>query len=137
MLRHRLAVFAMVVLATAMPARAQVQTPASVDYDSFMQQDLQGRLRTFNQVTAENRAELVQTQIKRWVEQNRTRLTSEQLKVMDENLAYVTADRYRQPMTQEERAKAKEVEARTAAVFTREDMVQALTINATYIPKKN
>lgn len=56
---------------------------------------------------------------------------------MDENLAYVTADRYRQPMNQEQMAKAKEVEARTAAVFPHEDMVQALTIRATYIPKKN
>jgi hypothetical protein len=91
MLGQKFAALAVAVLATAMPARAQVQTPASVDYDSFMQQDLQGRIRTFNQVTPENRAELVQTQIKRWVEQNRTRLTPEQLKVMDENLAYVTA----------------------------------------------
>jgi succinate dehydrogenase hydrophobic anchor subunit len=29
------------------------------------------------------------------------------------------------------------VEARTAAVFPHEDMVQALTIRAAYIPKKN
>lgn len=133
----KFAALVVVMLAIAMPAPAQVQTPASVDYDSFMQQDVQGRIRTFNQLTPENRAELVQTQIKRWIEQNRTRLTPEQLTVMDENLAYVTADRYRQPMDREQLAKAKEVEARTAAVFTREDMVQALTIRATYIPKEN
>jgi hypothetical protein len=31
----------------------------------------------------------------------------------------------------------KELEARTAAVFSREDMMEALTIHATYIPKKD
>ena len=57
--------------------------------------------------------------------------------MMDENLAYVTPDRYRQQMNQEQKAQAKEMEARTAAVFSREEMMQALTIYATPIPKKN
>ena len=132
-----LVAIAITVLVVATPARAQVATaPGAVDYDTFMQQDVQGRLRVFNQVTPENRADLVQTQIKRWVEKNRARLTSEQLKVMDDNLAFVTADRYRQPMTEEQRAKAKELEARTATLFSQEDMMQALTIHGTYIPKK-
>jgi hypothetical protein len=43
------------------------------------------------------------------------------------NLAFVTADRYRWPMTPR-RWQAKDLESRTAAVFSREDMVQALTI---------
>ena len=136
---NKISLVAMVlVLLTGLPARAQdVNTPAKVDYDTFMQQDVQGRIRTFNQVTPENRAELVQTQITRWVEKNKARLTPEQLKVMDENLAYVTADRYRKPMTAEEMAQAKDIEARTAAVFSREDMMQALTIQGDYIPKKS
>jgi len=123
-------------------AVALAQTPPSpttgvVDYDTFMQRDTQGRLRTFNQVTPENRAELVRTQIQRWVEKNRSRLTPEQLKVMDENLAFVTADRYRQPMGPEDMARAKDLETRTAAVLSRDDMMQALTIHADYIPKKH
>ena len=132
-----LVALAVVALAVATPTWAQVApAPGVVDYDTFMQQDTQGRIRLFNQVTPENRAELVQTQIKRWVEQNRARLTPEQLKVMDDNLAFAIADHYRQPMNEELRAKAKELESRTAALFSREDMVQALTIRGTYIPKK-
>jgi MinD-like ATPase involved in chromosome partitioning or flagellar assembly len=131
-----LAAMAISVLVTT-PTQAQVAPTSSVvDYDTFMQQDVQSRIRVFNQVSPENRAELVQTQIKRWVEKNRTRLTPEQLKVMDENLAFVVADRYRQAMNEEQRAKAKELEARTAALFSPEDMREALTINGTYIPKK-
>ena len=128
-------VIAVIVVAT--PAWAQV-APASavVDYDTFMKQDVQDRIRAFNQVTPENRAELVQTQIKRWVEKNRARLTPEQLKVMDENLAFAVADRYRQPMNEEQRARAKELESRNAALFSREDLREALTIHGTYIPKK-
>ena len=133
----RLMATAILTLAVATPAWAQVApAPVVVDYDSFMQQDVQGRLRVFNQVTPENRAELVQTQIKRWVEKNRARLTPEQLKAMDENLAFAVADRYRQPMNEEQRAKAKELESRTAALFSREDLREALTIHGTYIPKK-
>lgn len=133
----RFVAMALVALAVATPTWAQV-APAQgvVDYDTFMQQDTQGRIRIFNQITPENRAELVQTQIKRWVEQNRARLTPEQLKVMEENLAFVVADNYRQPMNDELRAKANEVQSRTAALFSREDMMQALTIQGPYIPKK-
>jgi hypothetical protein len=133
----RLVAMAIAGIVIATPAWAQgAPAPAVVDYDTFMQQDVQGRLRVFNQLTPENRAELVQTQLKRWVEKNRARLTPEQLKVMDENLAFVVPDLYRQPMNEEQRAKARDLEARTAALFSREDMMQALTINGTYIPKK-
>lgn len=132
----RLVAMAMVALGIVTPAWAQVASaPAVVDYDTFMQQDVQGRIRVFNQVTPENRAELVQTQIKRWLEKNRARLTPEQLKVMDENLAFVTADRYREPMNDERRAAAQQLERRNSAVFTRDDIAQAITIYATYIPK--
>jgi len=138
MSKTSLVVTIMAVVAVANPAHAQVApASAAVDYDTFMRQDVQGRIGVFNQVTPENRAELVRTQIIRWVEGNRARLTPEQLKVTDENLAFVTPDRYQQQMNQEQRAQAKEMEVRTAAVFSREEMMQALTIYATYIPKKN
>lgn len=128
---------AIVALAVATPTWAQVApAPRTVDYDTFMQQDTEGRIRVFNQVTPENRAELVQTQIKRWIEINRARLTPEQLKAMEDNLAFAIADNYRQPMNEDLRARMKQLESRTAALFSREDMRQALTIHGTYIPKK-
>jgi hypothetical protein len=135
MRRMRLIVTVIAVLAATISPRAQIAPAGIVDYDTFMKQDVDGRLRIFNEVTPENRAELVQTQIKRWVEPNRARLTPEQLKVMDENLAFVTADRYRQPMNEQQEAQAMELQTRTAALFTREEMAQSLTIRARYIPK--
>jgi len=112
------------------------QAQAAVDFDTFMKQDIQGRLRTFNRVSAETRADLVQTLIKRWIERNKARLTPEQLEVMDDNLAFVTADRYRQPMNDQTKAQAQALSARTAALFSQEDTMQALTVYATYIPPK-
>jgi hypothetical protein len=65
------------------------------------------------------------------------RLTREQIAIMEENLAFLTADLYRQQPSPELMAKVKALETRTAALFSREDMAQALTINGAYIPKKN
>jgi hypothetical protein len=132
----RLLVFAVAVI-VATPTLAQVSIPARVvDYDSFMQQDVQSRIRVFNQITPENRAELVRTQLKRWVEKNRSRLTVEQLTVLDEFLAFAVADHYRQPAKEEDRAKAKALETRAAGLMSPADMGEALTIRGTYIPQQ-
>ena len=139
MVKMRTAILALVLGTFAACARTAplAKAPSAVGYDAFMQRDLDGRIRTFNQITPENRAELVKTQITRWVAKNRLRLTPEQLKVMDENLAFVTPDLYRQPKKPADVAQAIDLETRTAAVFSREEMMQALTINAAYISTTN
>ena len=113
------------------------KAPQPLSYDAFMQLDLDGRIRTFNEINAENRAQLVQTQIRRWVVKNRHRLTPEQLKLIDENLVIVTPDRYRLPRNTDDVAQAKELADRTSKVFSRDDVMQAFTIYALYIPKPN
>jgi hypothetical protein len=99
-----------------------------------MRLDAQERDRTFKQVTPETRAELVQTHIKRWLDQNRTRLTPEQLLVMLENLGFVTPDHYRQKASADDLARAKDLAVSTMAVFSPKDLVQALTFNGPPIP---
>jgi hypothetical protein len=111
---------------------SQVSVPGT--YDVFMRLDLQGRTRAFNQATPETRAELVQTHIKRWIDKNRTRLNPEQLLVMLENLGFVTPDHYRRKASVDDLARAKDLAARTMAVFSPEDLVQALTFNGPPIP---
>lgn len=85
-----IALLAVVVVAAA-------QEPVRVDYDTFMQGDFQSRIRVFNMVSPENRAELVRVQIERWLAKHRARLTTEQVAVMEENLAFVTPAIYQQP----------------------------------------
>jgi len=135
---HRKGTIAALILLGLLTAAADLaaQVSASVDYDTFMKQDVQGRIRTFNQISAENRAELVRTQIQRWKDANRARLTPGQLNLIEEWLALATAFNYRTPITEEQKARVKDLEVRSAAVFSREDMTQALTIQGTYIPKQ-
>src|SRR5262245_17173822 len=103
--------------------------PVSIDYDTFCAQSEQERIRTFNIVTPEIRAELVRTRIVRWLDANSARLSTEQVAMMRENVAFVTADAYRKETRSAFQERAKELEQRTAALFTREEMRQALTIH--------
>ena len=104
-----------------------------IDYDTFMAGDLQARIRTFNELTAENRAYLVSTHIRRWVHVNKHRLSGEQLSLTDEWLRFVTPDAYRVASREEKLQYAKDLEARTAALFSRDDMARALTIHGPHI----
>ena len=134
---HRVVATAIVILGALTALAAQETSKAqTIDYDTFMQMDVQGRIRTFNQITPENRAELVRTQIERWLERNRPRLNAEQIKVMEENIAFVAADVYRLPRDPQKMEQAKALEAKTAALFSGSDMKEAITIYGAYIPKK-
>ena len=114
-----------------------LQTPATVDYDTFWKHDLQGRLRTFQQISPENRAALVREHIERWLEANKARLTPQQIEVMKSNAAFATPDKYGSPMTEERRKELAAMEARTLAVFSKEEVMQAMTIYGQHIPKKS
>ena len=136
MIRRVVAMAVLVLAAVTASAGQETSTAPTIDYDTFMQMDAQGRIRTFNQITPENRAEVVRTHIERWLEKNRSRLNAEQIKVMEENIAFVTADVYRRPREPQKMEQAKALEAKTAALFSRSDMSEALTIHGAHIPKK-
>jgi hypothetical protein len=95
----------------------------------------QSKIRTFNEISPENRAELVRTQVERWLKQNRSRLTPEQIKVVEDSLAVITPDLYRTPKREEDMAKIRELEARVRELFSREDAAQAFSNQGTCIEK--
>jgi hypothetical protein len=59
------------------------------------------------------------------------------LEVMKANADFARADNYRGPMTEERRKAVGDLEARTLAVFSRAEVMQAMTIHGDYIPKKS
>ena len=142
LLNARAASIAMVILTGFLSVISilNAQGPAPVDYDTFMKQDVQSRLAMFNRITPENRADLVRTQIQRWVEANSERLTPEQLGLTQEWLDFVKADNYRESVAGDQKdelmVRLKDLESRAAKVFSTEDMRQALTIHGSHIPKK-
>ena len=125
-----IAVAAVCLLDRNMPAQA-----SRIEYDVFCTMDVKNKQKVFGEISPENRAELVRTQIRRWLDKNRSRLSAEQIKIMEENIAIVKADLYKLPRNEVELAKAKSLEQRTLAVMTREDMAEALTIFGSYMAK--
>ena len=111
------------------------QTTPKIDYDSYCTLDLKSKQKVFGEIKPENRADLVRTQAQRWLEKNRARLTPEQVKVMEENIAFVKPDLYKFPRNEVDLALAKNLEQRTLKVMTREDMTEALTVFGSCIAK--
>ncbi|HEX7780444.1 MAG TPA: hypothetical protein VF424_14450 [Vicinamibacterales bacterium] len=129
------ALIAIAVAAAGVLARNTAAQASRIEYDVFCTMDVKTKQKVFGEISPENRADLVRTQIQRWLDKNRSRLTAEQIKIMEENIAIVKADLYKFPRNEVELAKAKSLEQRTLAVMTREDMAEALTIFGSCIAK--
>ena len=129
------ALIAIAVAAVGLLGRNSAAQASRIEYDVFCTMDVKNKQKVFGEISPENRAELVRTQIRRWLDKNRSRLSAEQIKIMEENIAIVKADLYKFPRNEVELAKAKSLEQRTLAVMTREDMAEALTIFGSCIAK--
>ena len=129
------ALIAIAVAAICLLARTTAAQASRIEYDVFCTMDLKNKEKVFGEISPENRAALVRTQIQRWLDKNRSRLTAEQIKIMEENIAIVKADLYKFPRNEVELAKARSLEQRTLAVMSREDMTEALTIFGSCIAK--
>ena len=120
---------AMVVLALVTP----VQT--DIDYDTFFQQDAHVRLKAFNAISPENRAELVRTHLRRWLAANQERLTPDQLAFMEDSLALIQPDAYRVTTRDAYLPRLKELEERGMRLLGYQGMF-ALSLFGDYIPRK-
>lgn len=69
-------------------ARLQAVAPG-IGYDEFMRLSPDQRRARFDVIGAENRAIIVQTHARRWLHDNRGRLTAEEVTVFEEIIAYL------------------------------------------------
>lgn len=129
-----LAVIGVAALAFSSSVSAQAPT---VDYDTLMQQqDKVAIRRQFAQLSLENKALIVRTQIERWITANRARLLPAQLQVMQEMAAVVSSDLYSPDRTEATLARVQELEKRAISLLGKEDVGRAATLEmAVYIPK--
>lgn len=128
-----LAVIGVAALAFSSSVSAQAST---VDYDTLMQQDKAAIRRQFAQLSPENKAVIVRTQIERWIAANRARLSPAQLQVMQEMAAAVSPDLYSPNRPEGTLARVQELEKRAISLLGREDVGRAATLEmAVYIPK--
>ena len=129
-----LAVIGVAALAFSSSVSAQAPT---VDYDTLMQQQDKAAIRRqFAQLSPENKALIVRTQIERWISANRARFSPAQLQVMQEMAAVVSPDLYSPNRTEATLARVQELEKRAIALLSKEDVGRAATLEmAVYIPK--
>jgi hypothetical protein len=135
--KARFAITIVLALVSSLSAHAQgTQAPplARVDYATFMQQDNEERLRTFNRITPENRADLLVSQVGRWMEVNRSWLTPEQLRVLRDFISVVAPALFRLPGYKDTLAWRNQLAARAEKLFSPAQIRQAFTIYADYIP---
>jgi hypothetical protein len=126
---------AIVAASVCLPAGDIAAQASKIEYDAFCTLDLKSKQKVFGEIKPENRANLVRTQAQRWLDKNRARLTPEQVKVMEENIAFVKADLYKFPRDEVDLALAKNLEQRTLKLMTREDITEALTVFGSCIAK--
>ena len=101
----------------------------SVDYETFRAMEWGDRVTTFNAISPQERAALVQTHITRWLDANREELSGAQIEILEENIAFIRAELYEQSRPTELLRAAQELETRTATLLSREQMRQALTMH--------
>ena len=124
------------VAALAFSSSVSAQVP-TVDYDTLMQQQDKAAIRRqFAQLSPENKALIVRTQIERWITANRARLSPAQLQVMQEMAAVVSPGLYSPNRTEATLARVQELEKRAISLLGKEDVGRAATLEmAVYIPK--
>ena len=112
------------------------QEQIEVNYDQFFLTPDNKRRDVFAEISAENRAFLVKTHAERWLAANGSRLTHEQVSVVEELIQSISPEWYKTKLDFSEEIDPK-VEAlikKIEAVLSREDVSQLATNNAEYIP---
>lgn len=117
-------------------AMLRAQSPTQIDYDSYCKlPDVTAKRQAFMATTAENRGVLVRTQLERWRDVNKTRLSETQLAFLAELLATITPDTYADgPKGEEARQKSRPLAEKATQLFSSADN-QEMQPNGPCIPK--
>ncbi len=115
--------------------RPEARATDAIDYDTFMTADPAARRDAFARLSAEQKADLMRTHMERWRAAHERLLSKAQRQVVDDNIAAIAPDFYRQPTTPEWRNKAVSLFKRASEVFTRDEMTQLFTLDGEHVPE--
>ena len=101
----------------------------NLDYESFRKMPWNKRVQLFNSISNEEKAELVRTHIRYWLDSRRDALTHHQIKTLEDSIELVTPHLYDEDTRAENQIRIKEFEQRASAVFTREQIRDAFTMH--------
>jgi len=95
-----------------------------VDYDTYAAMSPLRKNKTLQQLTPENKAELVNAHLQRFLDENRARLNDEQIRFIEESIAFVRPDLYERIPTEDDFRRDREKEATLLRLFSREDALK-------------
>jgi hypothetical protein len=94
------------------------------------------RLKMFNAISAQNKADLVRTHFRRWRDANRASLNAAQLEALGDQLDIIRTELYQQPRDEHLKRRADEMLDRLYSLFPRDHpMWRSSNIRADYIPE--
>lgn len=106
-----------------------------ISYDDYMPLSRQERIKAFNEISAENRAILVKTQVERWLMVNISKLNKQQIDLLNETIEFITPDKYEEDRNHEKvERETTELCNRVSEIFTQDEMIQIMSPMADYIP---
>ena len=106
-----------------------------VGYDEFYLKPVEDRIKIFSEISAENRAGLVKEQAERWLAANWSRLTDEQIAVVEEVVRSIKPEWYKNRENIDEIShEAEALAGKIQTVLLREDLRQLATERADHIP---
>jgi hypothetical protein len=105
------------------------------DYELFRRMSREERFRAIGAMSAHEKAELVRTQIRVWIDEHRLRLTPQQIAVLEENIDFVRAELYERPRSSDIDARKQELIARTASLLDLDQMAQAFMMVGPDVPE--
>src|SRR5438067_13154222 len=92
-----------------------------LDYDAFTRLSPLRKNRTLQQLTPENRTELVKAHLQRFLDENRARLNAEQIRFIEESIAFVCPELYERMPSEDDFKRDRDMEATIFRLFSRED----------------
>jgi hypothetical protein len=112
------------------------QEQGMIGYDGFFLCSVEERREIFNEISADNRAFLVKTHAERWLAANRSRLTDEQVSVVEELIQSILPEWYKtkHDFSEEIDPKFEALINKVEAILSREDVIQLAANRAEYIP---
>jgi hypothetical protein len=92
-----------------------------VDYDTFTSLSPLRKNRTLQQLTPENKSELVKTHLQHFLDENHSRLNDEQVRFVEKSIAFVAPELFERIPSKDDFTRDREIEATLLRLFSRED----------------
>ena len=110
------------------------ETPKpDLSYEGLMKLPRAKRGTTFKILSPQNRADIVRTHMQRWLDAHKDGLSQKQKDLIADNLAVVSPELYRQPLSFALQEKSIELYRRAEEIFSREQMLELFTLEGAYL----